>query len=101
MLQMAVGDIEGGHPVKALFQTPAVLRLGDGLSADAAGEMTPQRSGSACSHGETRRRTEPPRRRHGELGEAAHALGFLTAQQGLRIEALTSAASFTFWAAGS
>ena len=82
------GDIEGGDPVEALFQTPAVLRLGDGLSADAAGEDHAAAIGVCLLHGEPGVRQGLPCRRHSELGEAAHALGFLTAQQGLRVEAL-------------
>ena len=50
--------------------------------------ITPQRSASACSTEKPGVGQGLPRRRHGELGEAAHALGFLTAQQGLRVEAL-------------
>ena len=82
------GDREGGHPVKALFQTPAVLRLGDGLSADAAGEDDTAAVRVRLLHGEPGVGQSLPRRRHGELGEAAHALGFLTAQQRFRVEAL-------------
>ena len=82
------GDIEGGDPVKALFQTPAVLRFRDGLPADAAGEDHTAAVGVCLFHGETGIRQGLPCRRHGELGEAAHALRFLTAQQGLRVEAL-------------
>ena len=82
------GDIEGGYPVKALFLTPAVLRLGDGLSADAAGEDHTAAVRIRLLHGETGVGQGLPGRRHGELGETAHTLGFLTAQQGLRVEAL-------------
>ena len=82
------GNIEGRHPVKALFQTPAVLRLGDGLSADAAGEDHTAAVRIRLLHGEPGVGQGLPRRRHSKLGEAAHALGFLTAQQGLRVKAL-------------
>ena len=82
------GNIEGGHPVKALFQAPTVLRLGDGLSADAAGKDHAAAVRIRLLHGEPGVGQGLPGRRHGELGKAAHALGLLTAQQGLRVEAL-------------
>ncbi len=65
-----------------------MLRLGDGLSADAAGEDDAAAVRVRLLHGETGVGQSLPRRRHSELGKAAHALGLLTAQQGLRIEAL-------------
>ena len=65
-----------------------MLRFRDGLSADAAGEDHTAAVRIRLLHGESGVGQGLPRRRHGELGEAAHALGFLTAQQGLRIEAL-------------
>ena len=82
------GDIEGGYPVKALFLSPAVLRLGDGLSADTAGEDHAAAIRVRLLHGEPGVGQGLPGRRHGELGEAAHALGLLTAQQSLRVKAL-------------
>ena len=82
------GDIEGGHPVKALFQAPAVLRFRDGLTADAAGEDHTAAVRVCLLRGEPGVGQGLPGRRHGELGEAAHALGLLTAQQRFRVKAL-------------
>ena len=82
------GNIEGRHPVKALFQPPAVLCLGDGLTADAAGEDHAAAVRVCLLRGEPGVGQGLPGRRHGELGETAHTLGFLTAQQSLRVKAL-------------
>ena len=80
------GDIEGRDPVPAPLQAPAVLSLGDGLAADAAGDDDAALLRGGIGHIIVLQRLLGGG--YGELGEAACALGLGLAHVAFRLEAL-------------